>query len=95
MDRIPIYILNKFRWARMNFQYGLDLYFILIFLLAISLITVGYLFNFLEVWEFFSEYISSHRTYTITGYFGTIVFFILYYLTFIHFRFCRTGTIWY
>lgn len=96
MDRIPIYILNKFRWARMNLWYGLLLYFILTFLLVLSLSTAGLLFNYLEVYrEFFPESAPSHMTYMIVEYFGTIVFFILYYLIFIYSKFYRTGTMRY
>ena len=95
MDRISIYIWNKFRWARMNFWYGWHLCVILTFLLAISLFAVGFLFNCLEVLEFFPEYTSSHRTYIIAAYFSTIIFFIVYYLTFTYFRFYRAGTIYY
>ena len=96
MDRISIYILNKFRWGWMNIRYGFLLYVILSILLSFSLITTGLFLNYLEACYAFSlEAPPSHIYYVLFIYSCLIISFILYYSIFVYLKFYRAGTIWY
>lgn len=95
MDRISIYILNKFRWGWMNIRYGFLLYVILLILLSFSLVTVGLFLNYIEVFYALSPEAPPPIYYMLSIYLYVIISFILYYLIFVYLKFYRAGTIWY